>query len=306
MAFVSAQVEKHHLLETLAHALFFTLDAAAFDEDNGRVPALCASASTPQTPEQTRSRRRLESALEAAAANGGMGDDVVRGEGSPGEDVASAAAAEDTEGFGRVVSMTHPVLLHRRYSPIIADLKCVLNIDGVAEQFVSTPTCLKPWLGALSRVHGIDAQRRRGDTDFHVEYESRDWMFAFNVNISLSSVFDFAAAWVRRAAALDTARGAAPSTVTSAVSRVSTLVESTLQALRVRCDRAASGHASESETFDASDLPHEPFFGATRGRRPPARGDAPSTRVPNDQARQRTHMTLVECLTGDDRLSQYE
>lgn len=33
----------------------------------------------------------------------------------------------------------------------------------------------------------------------HVEYEARDWMYAFNVNISLSSVFDYLVGWVRKA-----------------------------------------------------------------------------------------------------------
>lgn len=97
----------------------------------------------------------------------------------------------------RVVSMTHLVLLHRRYSPVIADLKCVLNIEGMSEQFVAR--CLGPFLCALSRVHGVDAQTRLSKDHPHVEWESRDWMFAFNANISISSVFDFMASWIRTA-----------------------------------------------------------------------------------------------------------
>ena len=36
----------------------------------------------------------------------------------------------------------------------------------------------------------MDPQTRRVG-GAHVEYETRDWMYAFNVNISFSSVFDF-------------------------------------------------------------------------------------------------------------------
>lgn len=34
---------------------------------------------------------------------------------------------------------THPFLLHRRYSPCISDLKCVLNVKGMARIFLSFP-----------------------------------------------------------------------------------------------------------------------------------------------------------------------
>ena len=33
----------------------------------------------------------------------------------------------------------HPVLSHRRYSPSISDLKCVLNVQGMASLFASLP-----------------------------------------------------------------------------------------------------------------------------------------------------------------------
>lgn len=82
----------------------------------------------------------------------------------------------------------------RRYSPLIADLKFVLNIEGVSPRFVMTD-CLVLWGDVLRMIHYVHAQRRQhGD---HVSMEARDWMFAFNVQISVSSVLDCLLSWVR-------------------------------------------------------------------------------------------------------------
>jgi len=42
------------------------------------------------------------------------------------------------------VSVNHLVLQHRRYSPVIGDIKFVLNIEGVAQEFLRQ--CLGEWL----------------------------------------------------------------------------------------------------------------------------------------------------------------
>lgn len=164
--FVETLVQKHSLLETLAIALYRALDSAATDN-------FCDD-----------SNRRLGD-IAIGASKTGLNSYLSRS--AQAQDYIAIAADR------RIVSMTHIVLAYRRYSPIIADLKCVLNIDGMAERFIAR--CLWPWLSTLSRVHGIDAQTRHGDPGLG----HRDWMFAFNVNISVSSVFEFMAAWVRRA-----------------------------------------------------------------------------------------------------------
>ncbi|CAM9397496.1 unnamed protein product [Chrysoparadoxa australica] len=80
----------------------------------------------------------------------------------------------------------------RRYMPIVADMKCVLNIEGVPQRFLST--CFYDWVRVLALVEGMDPQTRKVHT--HVTYESREWMHAFNVNISLSSIFGFLVQWI--------------------------------------------------------------------------------------------------------------
>lgn len=109
----------------------------------------------------------------------------------------------------------------RRYSPVIADLKFVLNIEGVSARFAAT--CLDTWGEVLRMMHYIHGQVRQpasrppsgpshtltrastrtnpwlagwlGDVvvqerqrGLHVEHELRDWMFAFNVQVGQSGL----------------------------------------------------------------------------------------------------------------------
>lgn len=45
---------------------------------------------------------------------------------------------------------SHSVLAHRRYNPIVADLKCVLNIEGVPQRFLKA--CFTEWTKVLIMV----------------------------------------------------------------------------------------------------------------------------------------------------------
>ena len=45
---------------------------------------------------------------------------------------------------------SHSVLAHRRYNPIVADLKCVLNIEGVPQRFLKA--CFTEWTKILVMV----------------------------------------------------------------------------------------------------------------------------------------------------------
>lgn len=49
-----------------------------------------------------------------------------------------------------VLVASHSVLAHRRYNPIVADLKCVLNIEGVPQRFLKA--CFTEWTKILVMV----------------------------------------------------------------------------------------------------------------------------------------------------------
>lgn len=70
-------------------------------------------------------------------------NDVEHGEPSPG---SGGGGSCGSAGSGRsplrgplTLRTDHLVLLHRRYSPVIADLKCVLNIEGMSRRFCALP-----------------------------------------------------------------------------------------------------------------------------------------------------------------------
>lgn len=102
---------------------------------------------------------------------------------------------------------------YRRYSPLVADLKFVLNIPGVSAHFASSSGDSSSGddsgdgLGLLSRwsrtvleeLQYLHPQKRVAGA--HVAYEARDWMYAFNVQISLCHVLDCLLGWVRSAGA---------------------------------------------------------------------------------------------------------
>jgi hypothetical protein len=90
----------------------------------------------------------------------------------------------------------HFVLTHRRYSPCISDLKCVLNVKGMPRLFASqSGTFLRDWIAALALGQLMDPQVWRDDSQGHVEVEVRGWVGAFNASISLGSLFERLLSW---------------------------------------------------------------------------------------------------------------
>lgn len=86
----------------------------------------------------------------------------------------------------------------------MSDLKFVLNIPGVSAHFAAaaergaptTASCLDQWSRTvLEELQYLHPQKRV--TGAHVAYEPRDWMYAFNVQISLCHVLDCLLGWVR-------------------------------------------------------------------------------------------------------------
>lgn len=90
----------------------------------------------------------------------------------------------------------HFVLTHRRYSPCISDLKCVLNVKGMPRLFACKGgSFLFDWIETLSLAQQMDPQTWRHWTQGHVEDESRAWVGAFNASISLGSLFERLLGW---------------------------------------------------------------------------------------------------------------
>jgi hypothetical protein len=90
----------------------------------------------------------------------------------------------------------HFVLTHRRYSPCISDLKCVLNVKDMPRLFASkSGTFLRDWIAALGLGQLMDPQVWRDWSQGHVEQEVRGWVGAFNASISLGSLFERLLSW---------------------------------------------------------------------------------------------------------------
>lgn len=97
--------------------------------------------------------------------------------------------------YGRL-NPNHFCLAHRRYSPCISDLKCVLNVKGMARLFASKAgTFLDDWLTCLSLTQFMDCQVWRIECHGPVEFESRGWVGAFNASICLGSLFERLLSW---------------------------------------------------------------------------------------------------------------
>eukprot|EP00546_Thalassionema_frauenfeldii_P000890 CAMPEP_0178937310 /NCGR_PEP_ID=MMETSP0786-20121207/25676_1 /TAXON_ID=186022 /ORGANISM="Thalassionema frauenfeldii, Strain CCMP 1798" /LENGTH=2359 /DNA_ID=CAMNT_0020615847 /DNA_START=262 /DNA_END=7341 /DNA_ORIENTATION=- len=130
-----------------------------------------------------------------------------------------AVAQFSSEGKKRL-DPNHFVLTHRRYSPCVSDLKCVLNVKGMARLFSSKcGTFLSDWLASLALSQWMDGQVWRTFTQGHVETEPRGWVGAFNASISLGSLFERLLCWD------DTDASPAPESPLS--SQVPTIVELT-------------------------------------------------------------------------------
>jgi hypothetical protein len=108
----------------------------------------------------------------------------------------AVSTAGDSFDQRRRLDPNHFVLTHRRYSPCISDLKCVLNVKGMPRLFASKHgTFLKDWIASLALGQMMDSQTWRDWTEGHVELESRGWVGAFNASISLGSLFERLLSW---------------------------------------------------------------------------------------------------------------
>lgn len=103
------------------------------------------------------------------------------------------------------LDVTHTAITHRRYQPPIGDLKCILNVPGISHFFSSIPhslnnnspvkPCLDAWINTLTLAQNMDPQKWRPMSEGHIEIESMSWIPAFNLSISLGSLFEKLLLW---------------------------------------------------------------------------------------------------------------
>ncbi len=99
--------------------------------------------------------------------------------------------------------MLLPSLLLFVCSVCISDLKCVLNVEGMARHFASVPckggddvpSALNAWIKTLSLAQNMDGQCWKDYSQAHVERENSAWVGAFNTSISLGSLYERLLKW---------------------------------------------------------------------------------------------------------------
>jgi hypothetical protein len=82
-------------------------------------------------------------------------------------------------------------LSHRRYYPIIADLKVIFTLPSTSRYFCGVS--FDHILLIFRTYQFLHPQKRMAA--HHVEFESNDWMVAFNLYIGISGLFDYFVNW---------------------------------------------------------------------------------------------------------------
>jgi len=131
-----------------------------------------------------------------------------------GRGIRKVSGAPSDDALVTTLDPNHEVLTHRRYSPCVSDIKCVLNVPGMARLFASIPisstedgislaghrpirkfSFLDGWIQSLALGQNMDGQVWRTWGQGHVELEPRGWVGAFNASISLGSLFERLLSW---------------------------------------------------------------------------------------------------------------
>jgi hypothetical protein len=98
---------------------------------------------------------------------------------------------------------THPILLHRKYNPLLGDLKVVFTLPDTSRYFCAT--CIDQMLKVFKLFQFMHPQTRQLFT--HVEYEGREWMHAFNLYLGFSSLFDYLVNWFVNESSIENIEG---------------------------------------------------------------------------------------------------
>ncbi len=115
----------------------------------------------------------------------------------------SAGDFDDEDIFNPRVDVTHPLIVYRRYVPVVSDLKCALHVPGIAHFFSSIPmridskskNGLDAWIEILSLAQNMDPQIWRSMSEGHVPIEPRSWIPAFNLSINLGTLYEKMLMW---------------------------------------------------------------------------------------------------------------
>lgn len=94
---------------------------------------------------------------------------------------------------GRCENLSQVICInHRRYNPILSDLRVVFSIPTTNRRFVAD--CSDMLLYLFGQFQGMHAQQRvYGD---HVEYETREWIVCFNFYIGLGGLLEPVTSWM--------------------------------------------------------------------------------------------------------------
>ena len=86
--------------------------------------------------------------------------------------LAQVVASAEDEATGKLGAAS-VLLARRRYVPVLADLRFVLAIEGVAASFLlRKTTLLSEWMGFLRRIQAMDAQQRQRGEHVLREHET--------------------------------------------------------------------------------------------------------------------------------------
>ena len=68
---------------------------------------------------------------------------------------------------------------------------CIILYSAIGRFFITS--CMQQWLKLLTAAQCMHRQKR--SISMHVDFEDRDWMNAFNLYLSLSSLFEHLFVW---------------------------------------------------------------------------------------------------------------
>ena len=93
------------------------------------------------------------------------------------------------------IELSHESLKARRHNHAVTDLRYVLQIEGMPRHLCSKRLDLiETWIDTISLVDGADMQSRLFGA--HREFPTDQWMYAFNLTLSLSSMFQCILQWL--------------------------------------------------------------------------------------------------------------
>lgn len=107
------------------------------------------------------------------------------------ESIFNSTLIKDIDNDTQIVDLTNPAIVCRRYNHVIADMRIIFTISGKSRQFLFES--FSSWLRILILFQYVHKQKRIRYTLVH--YDKRDWIFAFNLYLSLASLFDPLVNW---------------------------------------------------------------------------------------------------------------